>query len=116
MLVPVQFRNLTIAEFLAVVMKAYPTIDVALAKMADGQSDEYKAWHLLSLGKHVGTMHVKQRGKVYQITRASTIRGTVGYSRYVVSLWHDDPLQEDEINVAYRFMYEKWDEWVTIPL
>ena len=116
MLVPVQYRNMDLTEFLAKVLYAYPSVEAGIDRIVDGMSDEYKAFHILSLRVQVTTIWFRQRGYTWQVNRASNIRNTAGYERYVKTLWHHDPKQPDEHNIAYRTFSDKWYPWVTLRL
>lgn len=115
-LIPNKYTGMTLEEFLAEHLNAYPNVEESLKKLTDTTSDEYKTFHMLSTRRHVHSMEIKQRGKTYQFYRMSSIRGTAGYERYTYRLWNTEPHQEDDANVVYRYFFERWDEWVTIPL
>lgn len=117
MIMPPKYASLnTVDELLVSVLLAYPTAENVLNSIIDGSSDEYKAFHILSLKSHVTMIHVRQFGVTYQLSRVSNIRGSTGYERYVKSVWTKDPLQEDERIVTYKTFINKWLPWVTVKL
>ncbi len=114
--IPTQYSGMTLEEFLEAHLSAYPEVEEALKKLSDSTSPEYQTFFVLATARHLHSMMVRQRGKSYQFYRLSSIRKTAGYERFTYHLWDARPHEEDDANVAYRFFWDRWDEWVTIPL
>ena len=101
---------------LAEKLKAYPTVKESILVLIDGMSADYKAFHLAMVKAHTGMLRIKQNGKTYHVNRVSNIRGTTGYYKYTVELWHEAPLEYNDVNIVYTLFMDKWLEPVTIKL
>ena len=110
------YESLTLAQFLAQVLKAYPTVKTSLLLITDGLSAEYAAFHQKAIAAHTGLIRVKQAGVTYQIARVSNIRGSTGYTRYILDKVKVEPLEANDPNVTYCIYIDEWLDWVTIPL
>lgn len=106
----------SLKEFLIEVLAPYPDVLEAIKRITDGQSPEYRAFHLKSTTEHVGLIQIRQRGITYQVNRKSNIRGTAAYERYIYTVYEDNPLWTDDVNVACRYFRAQWDPWFTIRL
>lgn len=115
--IPPQYASYqTLDGFLMAVLKAYPTLKEVLDKFVDQSTDEYKAFHVLSLKDHVTLLHFRQHGVTFQLNRSSNIRYTAGYERYVLNEYDVEELQEDERIISYKPFIDEWLEWRTVPL
>lgn len=117
MALPAKYNTLTtLAELLELLLKAYPSAKNAIGAMTDGVSAEFQAFHYLSVKDHIHSLQISQFGDIYLISRGSTVRGTVAYEKFNVSLFEQDPLQLDERNIAYRYFANKYLDWVTLKI
>ena len=110
------YTSLTLAQFLYTVCKAYPDLNTVLALITDGQSPEYLAFHAKTTSEHVTAIQFQQRGHTYLLNRISNLRDTTGAERYTYTLWDEDSLKAEDINIAYRIYKDSYYPWVTVPI
>lgn len=104
--------------FLHANVPAYPTIPTFLDAITNNSTAAYAAFHAAAVAGHVGTIHFKHRGNIYQLTRVSTLRNTPGFERYKWGLWEtlDAETERNDPNVAFKFMVDGFLPWETIRL
>lgn len=105
-------------NFLHTTVPAYPDLPAFLDAITNNSTVVYRDFHAAAVAGHVGTIHFKHRGEVYQLVRISTIRNTPGFERYKWGLWEtlDIETERNDPNVAFRFMVNGFLAWETIRL
>ena len=110
------YAGLNLTDFLYQAGNAYPDVTTLISLITDGQSAEYLAFHSRTTVEHVTAIQFQQRGKTYLVNRISNLRDTTGAERYTSTLWGNDALAEEDINIAYRVYKDEYYPWVTIPI
>ena len=110
------YAGLNLTDFLYQACKAYPNITTVLTLLTDGKSAEYLAFHSRTTLEHVTAIQFQQRGKTYLVNRISNLRDTTGSEHYVYTLWDENALAEEDINIAYRIYKDEYYPWVTVPI
>lgn len=109
-------QNLTLATFLVNMLRGYPAVEDAVAKLCEDPATR-RAFHYYMVKEHFAGLQVQQRGLTYYVTRLSPVRGTAGYEQYTYHLWHKDETASVDQNpkTAYRLFSHQWFDWVTVP-
>lgn len=111
-----EWKGLTLAEFLARVLRAYPGALEVSEKLCKDEVIN-RAFHYYMVKEHFAGIKILQRGLTYYITRLTSVRNTPSYELYNYVLWNETGLEVDVNNpkMAYTLFSEKWHEWVTVP-
>lgn len=77
-------------QFLSEKLKLYPTLEDSLDKLIEPSTTTLAELLTHSTEAKVFSFQVEQRGKLYLVTRGSTIRGQHGYETFSYHLMKDD--------------------------
>lgn len=112
--IPAHYSSLSLAQFLELILRAYPGLDNILTLLEDRHSPERAAFHVKMLGEHTGNIEISQYGVTYRICRVSNIRGSAGYTEYTFTKVKVDEFETDNATITYRIFRKQWEEWVTL--
>ncbi len=110
------YEPMDLDEFLHYSLNAHEDVEDLLKKIVNGSSPEWVAFHHKSIAAHTGLVHIRQRDKVWQLHRRSSIRGTAAYEQYVYQIYDVTEGEVDFQNIAYRKFFRKWDDWITVRI
>lgn len=107
-----------VEQYLTTLIPAYPSLEDALKLLTDGLSADYKQFNNLMTAAHTTMVQFKHRGKVFNVWRISTNRGTPGFDRFKYGLFHeyDSETERNDPNVKFRCYIDDWLDWHTINL
>lgn len=113
---PPQYRDLSLHDFLELILRAYPEVESVAKELADMSSEKAQAFHHYMVKEHYSGIKLLQRGLTYYITRVSNIRNTAGYEQYTSMLWNkaDTANSQDNPAISYCLFRSRWKEWTPI--